>query len=39
LDLFPPDLAAFVLFFQPALQWLEVFRHRAGGDIFASRFL
>jgi len=28
----PADLAAFVLFFQPAHQWFEVFHHRARGD-------
>jgi hypothetical protein len=39
LDSLPADLAAFVLFFQPALQWLEVFGHRAGGNIFPGRFL
>jgi hypothetical protein len=38
-DLLPTDLSAFVLFFKPALQWLEIFRHCAGGDIFPGRFL
>ena len=37
--LFPADLAAFVLFFQPAHQRFEVFHHRASGDVFAGRFL
>jgi hypothetical protein len=35
----PPDLPTFVLFLQPALQWLEVFGHRTGGDILPGRFL
>ena len=34
----PADLAAFVLFFQPAHQWFEVVHHRARGDVFAGRF-
>src|SRR6266480_5557869 len=39
LRLFPADLAAFVLLFEPAAhQWLEVIHHRAGGDVFAGRF-
>ena len=38
IELFPADLAAFVLFFKPAHQRLEVFHHRAGGDVFAGRF-
>ena len=37
--LVPADLAAFVLFFEPAHQRFEVFRHRASGDVFAGRFL
>jgi hypothetical protein len=37
--LLPPDLTAFILFFQPALYRLEVLRHGAAGDIFAGRFL
>ena len=35
----PADLAAFVLFFEPAHQRFEVFRRRASGDVFAGRFL
>ena len=37
--LFPADLAAFVLFFQPAHQRLEVFHHRPSGDVFPGSFL
>ena len=37
--LFPTDLTAFVLFLKPGHQRLEVFRHRASGDVFAGRFL
>jgi hypothetical protein len=37
--LIPADLASFVLFFEPAHQRLEIFHHRASGDIFAGRFL
>ena len=33
----PVDLAAFVLFFEPAHQWFEVFHHRASGDVFVGR--
>ena len=36
--LVPADLAAFVLFFQPAHQRFEVFHHRASGDVFAGSF-
>ena len=32
----PADMAAFVLFFEPAHQRFEVFHHRASGDVFAS---
>ena len=39
LILLPPDLPPLVLFLQPALQWLEVFGHRTGGNIFPGRFL
>jgi hypothetical protein len=38
-ELLPADLAAFVLFFEPAHQRLEVFHHRARGDVFAGGFL
>jgi hypothetical protein len=34
-ELLPADLAAFVLFLEPAHQRLEVFHHRASGDVFA----
>src|SRR5215813_2585756 len=34
----PADLAALVLFLQPAHQRLEVVHHRASGDVFAGRF-
>jgi RNA polymerase sigma factor (sigma-70 family) len=37
-NLFPADLAAFVLVFQPRHGRLEVIHHRAGGDVFAGRF-
>ncbi len=36
--LLPPDLAAFVLFFEPAHQRFEVFHHRASKDVFADSF-
>ena len=38
-ELLPADLAAFVLFFEPAHQRFEVFHHRASGDVFAGSFL
>jgi hypothetical protein len=38
LHLFPSDLAAFVLFFQPAHQRLEVISHGAGGVICMGKF-
>ena len=34
----PADLAAFVLFFEPAHKRFEVFHHRARGNVFADRF-
>src|SRR6266702_7771368 len=34
----PADLAAFVLFFQPTHERLEVIGHGAGGDVFTGRF-
>ena len=39
IHLLPADLAAFVLFFEPAHQRFKVFHHRASGDVFAGRFL
>ena len=36
--LIPPDLPAFILFFEPALQRLEVFGHGTRGNIFPGRF-
>ena len=38
-ELIPADLAAFVLFLQPAHERLEIIHHRARGDVFAGRFL
>ena len=37
--LIPTNRATLVLFFQPRLQRLEIFGHRARGNIFAGRFL
>src|SRR4029077_2622063 len=37
--LVPTDLAAFVLFLQPAHQRFEIFHHRASGYVFAGGFL
>jgi hypothetical protein len=37
--LIPTDLASFVLFLKPAHQRLEIFHHRAIGDVFVGRFL
>jgi len=38
-DLLPADLAAFVLFFEPAHEGLEVFHHSTCRNVFAGRFL
>jgi hypothetical protein len=37
--LIPADLPPFILFFEPALQRLEVFGHGPRGNIFAGCFL
>ena len=38
-ELLPANLPAFVLFFEPGHQRLEIFHHRASGDVFSRRFL
>ncbi len=38
-SLIPANLAAFVLFFEPGIEWFEIFGHGAGGNIFAGRLL
>src|SRR6266487_4644169 len=39
LRLFPADLAAFVLFFEPSYERFEVFHHCTRGNVFAGRLL